>query len=338
MGRHLVTDESKKLTDDALAPPPEKGAAALVKVGSRGVMIRSLDDLLRFARLAVKGGAAPKGMNEGSAAIAIQAGLERGLGPLGGLTQGVVINGVFSWRGQGAAALIQNSVVCRQGSLRFGCDGDGENAVGFAEAHRVGYARPDRREFSVADAKRAGLWTKQGPWHDYPKRQLMWRALGFLARDVFPDVLGGWPLYEEAVDFDENETPARSPEGARPELPAPTSLDPLMDAIEGKVAIEEKVLQSEIEKDLVRFEVGKQDEVVEAELVPERARPNLPDPDVDVETAVPPPPKSEKKEPEQPSLLPEGPEDKCRHGLVLSVHCVDCDDEEAAIAAERASS
>lgn len=217
------------LTSETEAPPKEKGAAALVPVGERGVMLRSLDDLLRFARMAVEGGAAPRGMSPGAAAIAIQAGLERGLGPLGGLQNIVVINGTASWRGQGAAALIQNSPVCRPGTLRFWTEGEGDQMRGIAVAHRVGYAQPERREFTVRDARQGGLWGKDGPWKQYPARMLAWRALGLLARDVFPDVLGGFPLAEEAADFEPQGTSA-SPT-PRTEPPAPASPDPLMGAL-----------------------------------------------------------------------------------------------------------
>ncbi len=220
-----MSDAIQTITVQTEAPEPKRGAAALVQVGERGVMLRSLDDLLRFARMAVQGGAAPKGMSEGAAAIAIQAGLERGLGPLGGLQNVVVVNGVASWRGQGAFALIQNSGVCRPGTLRFGTEGEGDQMVGWAQAHRVGYAQPDRKTFSVKDARQARLWGKAGPWQEYPARMLAWRALGLLARDVFPDVLGGFPLAEEAEDFGASAPPARV---ERVSLPAPTTPDPLM--------------------------------------------------------------------------------------------------------------
>ena len=285
----------KDLEGDLNKPTPT--TADMVSVTAGGIAISNLDELLKFARLLVSDGAAPKGWSAGQVAVAIQSGLQVGLGLLGGLQAGVVINGIFSWRGQAAIALIQNSGKCRAGSLEFGCRGEGDGRVGWARARRLGYASTVERTFSVNDARRAGLWTKSGPWHDYPERQLAWRAVGFLARDIFPDVLGGFPLAEEAVDFEEREPkPQRSKEGARPELLAPPAHDPLMDAIEGKVAPTEKT------------------EIVEAELVPE----------------VP----AQPTEAEQPSLL--GAEDVCRHGVVLSRHCVDCDDEEAATAAEKA--
>lgn len=222
----------------AIVPAPVRGAAALTEVGERGVLLKNLDELIRFARMAVASGLAPKGMNEQAAALCVQAGMERGMGPLGGLQTLVAINGNLSWRGQAAYALIQNSSACKRGSLRFWGEGEGDNMMGVAVAQRVGYSEPERREFTVEDAKRAKLWQKRGrdgqdtPWVTYPKRMLAWRALGLLARDVFPDVLGGFPLAEEAQDFEERipsgkgETPA-----TRAAMLPPPAADPLLEAL-----------------------------------------------------------------------------------------------------------
>jgi hypothetical protein len=227
----METEKPLALTETAAPPPKEPGKAALVAIGSSGIMLRSLEDLIRFARLIVEDGAAPKGMTVGAAAIAIQAGLERGLGPLGGMQYGTVINGRFAWNGQGAYSLIQNSKVCKPGTLKAWTDGEGENMVGIATAWRVGYAEPDVRKFTVKDARAAGLWGKDGPWKQYTARQMKWRALGFLARDVFPDVLGGFALAEEAVDFEEAAPLPRTPIA---ELPPPPMPDPLLSLISGE--------------------------------------------------------------------------------------------------------
>lgn len=317
-----MTSEKDTITPDAIAVPKET-TAAMVQVTPSGIEITSLEQLMKFSRMLVADGAAPKSWSAGQVAIAIQSGLQVGLGLTGGIQQGVVINGIFSWRGQAAVALIQNSGKCKPGSLSFGCRGEGDDRVGYAVALRIGYTRAEERTFSVEDARLAKLWTKPGPWHDYPRRQLAWRALGFLARDVFPDVLGGFPLAEEAVDF---EVRTERTSGSRPELPPPPSHDPLMDAIEGKVAIEEKVLQEEIEKGRIRAADCRDDceeHVTCRTDVPtpptEPEQPNLPDPDVDAETAVAPPTEAEQ--------LPLSGEDSCPHGVVLSLsdRCPECD-------------
>ena len=53
----------------------------------------------------------------------------------------------------------------------------------------------------MEDAKRAGLYGKQGPWQQYPKRMLQMRARAWALRDVFPDVLRGVHVAEEAQDL-----------------------------------------------------------------------------------------------------------------------------------------
>lgn len=73
------------------------------------------------------------------------------------------------------------------------------------------------REFSKADAQKAGLWGKPGPWQSYPKRMLQMRARGFALRDVFTDVLGGVITREEAEDMVDARSgaPARRPDPQR---------------------------------------------------------------------------------------------------------------------------
>lgn len=56
-------------------------------------------------------------------------------------------------------------------------------------------------EFSVADAKEAKLWSKDGPWQTARKRMLKMRARAFAARDGAPDVLRGVAIREEVEDY-----------------------------------------------------------------------------------------------------------------------------------------
>lgn len=224
-------EKAPELTPKTVAPPPDKTVASMVPIGDNGIALRSLEDLVRFARMAVSGQVAPKGMSEGAAALAIQAGLERGLGLLGGLQQCVVINNTLSWKGQAAAALIRNSPVCKPGSLKFWPEGEGDNRKGIAVGWRVGYEKPDRCEFTIKNAKQAHLWGKAGSWQQYPERMLMWRALGLLARDVFGDVLGGFPLAEEAEDFERVKVEEKPPITSKPEPPPIAGPDPLLEAL-----------------------------------------------------------------------------------------------------------
>jgi hypothetical protein len=211
-------------------------ALAKVPMGARGVMLQGLNDLKEFAETAVKSGSAPKNMNTGQAMMAIQAGLERGLGPLGGLQACVVINGVLSWRGWAAKGLIQQSGLLVPGTLRTwhegNLDGPKADAVGYASAQRKGYAKPFVRSFSVKDARKAGLWTKTGPWTTRPGNMLEWRAIGDMARFEFPEILGGIPIADEVEGgYGPPDVEIESPK-ERAHRPAPKLQDPLLGEID----------------------------------------------------------------------------------------------------------
>jgi len=200
---------------------------AMVPMGERGIALQNLDDLMKFAEMAVET-VGQKGMTKGQAAIAIQAGLERGLGLLGGLQAAVVINNVLSWRGWAAVGFIQNSPVIVPGSFKSWVEGEGDSRTGYCTAQRKGYSEPFLRKFSVRDAKLAGLWSKGGPWTSRPDNMLEWRAIGDMARFHFGDVMGNLPIAEdvEAGGY-------VTPEGARelPSEPRPAPPSPIRDPI-----------------------------------------------------------------------------------------------------------
>lgn len=243
-----MTEEKKATQPVAPSAPPEGSAppggmmirrpdASFAPIGERGVILRTFDELRQFAKMAVESGVAPRDMKPGAAALAIQAGLERGLGPLGGLQFCTVIEGTLSWNAQGALALIRNSPVCKPGTCRAWVEGEGEDRKGVAVAHRVGYPEPFRSEFSMRDAKRADLLHKKN-WIKYPDRQLQARAIGFLARDGFSDVLGGFPLAEEVSDYAEPVSSSSSSPRVAVETPAPArGPDPVLEALEGAPAV-----------------------------------------------------------------------------------------------------
>jgi hypothetical protein len=85
-------------------------------------------------------------------------------------------------------------------------------------------------KYSVEDAKRAGLWNKQGPWTQYPKRMLQMRARGFALRDAFPDVLKGLITVEEAQDY-----PDDTPVAQAPQIKHANPLDSIAPAVEVEV-------------------------------------------------------------------------------------------------------
>jgi hypothetical protein len=101
-------------------------------------------------------------------------------------------------------AVCKGSPVCEW--VRETIEGEGEHMVAVCQAKRRGDAQPVESRFGVAEAKKAGLWGKQGPWTQYPRRMLQMRARGFALRDAFPDVLRGLVTAEEAADYTHVET------------------------------------------------------------------------------------------------------------------------------------
>jgi hypothetical protein len=93
--------------------------------------------------------------------------------------------------------------------------------VAVCEAKRRGYPAPTVVRFSVADAKKAGLWGKSGPWSQYSSRMLTLRARGFALRNAFADALRGLITAEEAQDYQHE--PAREPVVVRPKFPSTES-------------------------------------------------------------------------------------------------------------------
>ena len=155
--------------------------------------------------------------------VCVQWGLEIGLAPLQALQNIAVINGKPSIYGDAAIALVQASSVCEDVEEYF--EGEGTpNPVAVCVARRKGRKAVTVR-FGIDDAKRAGLWGKQGPWSMYPKRMMQMRARGFALRDAFPDVLRGLITSEEAQDFVESELPAPVAKPANPlDLIAPSKV------------------------------------------------------------------------------------------------------------------
>jgi len=177
---------------------------------ARGLALASFDDAFRFAKMVSASEFAPKdfrGKPE-SCMLAIQAGSEVGLSPMQSLQSIAVINGRPTIWGDAAMALVQSSPVCEY--IKEYVEGDGDALVAVCEAKRRGYPSPTVVRFSVADAKKAGLWGKSGPWQQYPSRMLTLRARGFALRNAFADALRGLITAEEAQDYTTGESLVKS--------------------------------------------------------------------------------------------------------------------------------
>lgn len=195
---------------------------------AKGLALQTMADAMKFGEMVANSDFAPKDFRgkPASCVLAIQAGAEIGLSPMQALQSIAVVNGRPAVFGDAALALVKASAVCQH--VTESVDGDGEQMVATCTAQRRGYPQPTLVKFTVADAKKAGLWGKAGPWTQYPKRMLQMRARGFALRDAFPDVLKGLVTAEEAQDYP---TPAVA---AEPVVVRPKLADALSKAVEDR--------------------------------------------------------------------------------------------------------
>lgn len=161
--------------------------------------------------------------------VCVQWGYEIGLAPMQALQNIAVINGKPSVYGDAAMALVQASPVCEDIEEYIENEGT-PNPIAVCVAKRKG-RKPVMAKFSVEDAKRAGLWGKQGPWQAYPKRMMQMRARGFALRDAFPDVLKGLITVEEAQDYPDEAKP-RQAKDITPRNPLDAVAPPALEAAE----------------------------------------------------------------------------------------------------------
>jgi hypothetical protein len=162
--------------------------------------LRDFGELERWAERASRSSMVPpsyKGKVD-DIILAVQMGSELGFRPMQSLQNIAVINGKPSVFGDAMLALCMTHPLYR--SVQESIEGEGDSRAALCVVNRQGDA-PKIMRFSVADAKRAGLWDKAGPWKNYPDRMLQMRARGFALRDAFPDKLRGLISAEEAEDY-----------------------------------------------------------------------------------------------------------------------------------------
>lgn len=197
------------LSTETRAPqkaPMQSGGALAAFVPQDSAQLISLSQVL-----AKSGDMVPKTYQENPNAIAaaIMRGMEVGLNPMQALSSIAVINGRATIWGDALPALVQ-----RAGHhVDVTYEGQGDNLTAVATLTRGDTGKQVVRRFGMADAKRAGLLGKQGPWQQYPQRMIAHRARAWAIRDGAADALMGLQVSEEVSDY--------GPEKARDVTPAP---------------------------------------------------------------------------------------------------------------------
>lgn len=201
-------NEEKKSNESELPAIPEAtGALAGMATGGKihGLVPQSFDQMRILSVYISKSGLAPKGMERPETIFtAMQMGMEIGLMPMQAIQNIAVINGRPAIWGDAMLAVVRGSGELV--SIEEKLTGQGDSMLASCTVVRKGDIIPVTREFSVQDAKDAGLWGKSGPWQQYKKRMLQMRARSWALRDVFPDILRGMFSREEILDLEETVT------------------------------------------------------------------------------------------------------------------------------------
>lgn len=182
---------------NAIAKIPTPKAALTTGNHVAAMVPNSIESAWRLSEVIAASGMAPKtyGTDPNKIMVGMLAGMEIGLTPFAALQSIAVINGNPSLWGDGALALVLASNLVED----MDESDDGETATCIIK--RAGRATQIVRSFSNADAQKAGLKGKAGPWTQYPARMRQMRARAFALRDGFPDVLKGLRVAEETRDY-----------------------------------------------------------------------------------------------------------------------------------------
>jgi hypothetical protein len=180
----------------------------LIKAGN-WLTATTMEQAIKVAEMLAKSTLVPKAYHgqPANVLVAMAYGESFGMQPLQAMQSVAVVNGMPGLYGDGLLAVCRSCPAWEWMQEAI----DGETAICTAKRRN----EPEvTATFSVADAKRAQLWGKQGPWTQYPMRMLAMRARAFALRNLYADVLRGMGSAEELQDIPA-ETPAVQVEPAR---------------------------------------------------------------------------------------------------------------------------
>ena len=176
--------------------------SALQVVDRQAVSVRqsfepnTIQEALEFAKIISDSELAPKDFRgkPANVMVALQLAKELNVPPMQALAGIAVVNGRATVWGDLMWALVTNHPAFEDAIE------ESDDVHAKIVLKRRGRS-PVTATFTKADAEKAGLWGKAGPWTQYPRRQMQWRARTFAARDLFPDALKGMISAEEAMDY-----------------------------------------------------------------------------------------------------------------------------------------
>lgn len=186
------------------------------QVTERGITPRDTAELFGFAKAACEAGIAK---SPAEAMMQAQFAMESGIGIVTVLASTYIVKGKLSMFGPLPAMLAQRSGLCEWTQECWLWDGeefatlppavdaldvkDWPNGLAAVfRAKRKGSPELAERVFSVAQAKRAGLWNSTDNWRKRPDSMLMARARGHVYTYTFADALYGGVVLEPDEEID----------------------------------------------------------------------------------------------------------------------------------------
>jgi hypothetical protein len=165
----------------------------LPMIRDEALMPTTFDGMLKQADVLVKSGLLPVDVKTAQAAVAIMlTGRELGIPPMQAFRSVYVVKGKPS-----LSAQLMGALILRAGhSYRVI---ESTNQACAIEFQRRGDKHIYRHEFSLEDAKIAGLIGSSPTWKAYPKAMLFSRCMSAGARVAMPDVIAGMYTPEEVA-------------------------------------------------------------------------------------------------------------------------------------------
>lgn len=202
-------DEQPKAEPEK-TPEPEKEKTNLSQIPvSAGLMIpQTHSELVRVAAMLLESKALPAQYKTvPQTLMGMQILRQLNLPDIACLRFLAIINGSFSLWGDAPKALVDRTGTMANFS-EFWFDKE-YNEISFANknlnaeaygglcrAERKGNPFAFERVFTIDDAKKAGLYRKDGPWTKYERRMLQMRARSWVLKDGWPDALLGVAIAE----------------------------------------------------------------------------------------------------------------------------------------------
>ncbi len=174
-----------------LATMPAAKQSQLSRPSQLDVLALPFEQMWKFCTHLAQGELGKGFKNDPTTMIAaMQFGAEIGLNWSQSLSSIMVVNGKPSLYGDSMLGLCKVHPDWHEKDFKEAIQGAGDAMIAYCQVRR-GTAEPTLQSFSVADAKVARLWGKDGPWTTNPRRMLQMRARSFALRDAFPDVIKG---------------------------------------------------------------------------------------------------------------------------------------------------